>query len=205
MADTTYYGIPLPTVGADFDTWGGKDITLHETWDGALASPTNTIKGRNNSGTGPHENLTPAEVSTMLPVMVGDAGSGGTKGLVPAPPSGSAANRRFLSADGTWKQTQGVYAWARVNGSTGALISGNNVTSSARDSLGSYRIVMTTAAPNANYGVNATVRNTNFMFATEDEGFARTTTQVRVRTMEVLVTPAASIKDCEEITISVYA
>lgn len=34
--------------------------------------------------------------------FVGDSGSGGTAGLVPAPPSGSAAAGKFLSADGTF-------------------------------------------------------------------------------------------------------
>ena len=37
-----------------------------------------------------------------LPVMVGDSGSGGTKGAVPAPGSGDAAAGKFLKADGTW-------------------------------------------------------------------------------------------------------
>lgn len=37
-----------------------------------------------------------------VPNMVGDSGSGGTAGLVPAPPSGSAAAGDFLSASGTW-------------------------------------------------------------------------------------------------------
>jgi hypothetical protein len=34
--------------------------------------------------------------------MVGDTGSGGQDGLVPAPPAGSAAAGNFLKADGTW-------------------------------------------------------------------------------------------------------
>jgi hypothetical protein len=37
-----------------------------------------------------------------LPVMVGDSGSGGTKGAVPAPPAGAAAAGKFLKADGTF-------------------------------------------------------------------------------------------------------
>src|SRR5579859_5760819 len=37
-----------------------------------------------------------------VPVMVGDSGSGGTAGLVPAAPSGSAAAGKFLKADGTF-------------------------------------------------------------------------------------------------------
>lgn len=37
-----------------------------------------------------------------LPVMVGDSGSGGTKGAVPAPAAGDAAAGYFLKADATW-------------------------------------------------------------------------------------------------------
>src|SRR5258706_6225018 len=35
--------------------------------------------------------------------FVGDSGSGGAAGLVPAPPAGSAAASKFLSANGTWQ------------------------------------------------------------------------------------------------------
>jgi hypothetical protein len=36
------------------------------------------------------------------PVMVGDSGSGGLAGNVPAPAAGDAAAGKFLKADGTW-------------------------------------------------------------------------------------------------------
>lgn len=45
---------------------------------------------------------TPTQVTADLIAMVGDSGSGGTKGLVPAPASGDAAAGKFLKADGTW-------------------------------------------------------------------------------------------------------
>jgi hypothetical protein len=40
--------------------------------------------------------------SCYTPDMVGDAGTGGADGLVPAPGAGSAAAGKFLKADGTW-------------------------------------------------------------------------------------------------------
>ncbi len=43
-----------------------------------------------------------ANVTKAISVMVGDSGSGGVKGLVPAPAAGDAAASRFLKADGTW-------------------------------------------------------------------------------------------------------
>lgn len=44
----------------------------------------------------------PTQVTADLIAMVGDSGSGGTKGLVPAPSAGDAAASKFLKADGTW-------------------------------------------------------------------------------------------------------
>lgn len=41
-------------------------------------------------------------------VMVGDSGSGGTKGLAPAPPAGSAAAGKYLAADGTFSVPPGT-------------------------------------------------------------------------------------------------
>ena len=49
------------------------------------------------------DNGTPQQrVTAYDPVMVGDTGSGGQAGNVPAPPAGSAAAHQFLRADGTW-------------------------------------------------------------------------------------------------------
>lgn len=45
---------------------------------------------------------TPTQVTADLIAMIGDSGSGGTKGLVPAPASGTAAAGKYLKADGTW-------------------------------------------------------------------------------------------------------
>lgn len=48
-----------------------------------------------------------AAQTALLPAVVGDSGSGGTKGLVPAPASGDAAAGKFLKADGTWTAPSG--------------------------------------------------------------------------------------------------
>lgn len=63
---------------------------------------TATIKGRTTAGTGDPEDLTGAQATALLNNVVGDSGSGGTKGLVPAPGTGDAAARKFLLADATW-------------------------------------------------------------------------------------------------------
>jgi hypothetical protein len=46
--------------------------------------------------------LNAATSTSYLNNFVGDSGSGGTKGLVPAPAAGDAAAFKFLKADGTW-------------------------------------------------------------------------------------------------------
>lgn len=64
---------------------------------------TATFKGRNTAGTGDPEDLTVTQATALLNNFVGDSGSGGTKGLVPAPAAGDAAADKFLKADGTWE------------------------------------------------------------------------------------------------------
>lgn len=62
-----------------------------------------TIKGRAaGGGTGDPQDLTAAQATAILDNFIGDSGSGGTKGLVPAPAAGDAAAAKFLKADGTW-------------------------------------------------------------------------------------------------------
>lgn len=63
---------------------------------------TQTIKGRTTAGTGVPEDLTASQATAILNAFVGDSGSGGTKGLVPAPAAGDAAAGKYLGADGLW-------------------------------------------------------------------------------------------------------
>lgn len=59
-----------------------------------------TFKGRKTASTGDPEDLTATEATAELNAFVGDTGTGGTKGLVPAPAAGDAA--KFLKGDGAW-------------------------------------------------------------------------------------------------------
>lgn len=63
---------------------------------------TDTFKGNVSGSTAAPSDLTATQVTAALNTMVGDSGSGGTKGLVPAPGAGDAAAAKFLKADGTW-------------------------------------------------------------------------------------------------------
>lgn len=65
--------------------------------------PAYTIKGNNTGSTADADDLTGTEATALLDEFVGDSGSGGVKGLVPAPAAGDAAAEKFLHADGTFK------------------------------------------------------------------------------------------------------
>lgn len=60
-----------------------------------------------NDATSSWLNRTPTDVTALLDAVTGDTGSGGVKGLVPAPGSGDAAAGKFLSAGGTWEIPDG--------------------------------------------------------------------------------------------------
>jgi len=70
--------------------------------------------------------LVPAD----LPTMVGDSGSGGAKGAVPAPGAGDTAAGKFLKADGTWAVPtgSGTVTSVGLSGPSEFSISGSPVT-----------------------------------------------------------------------------
>lgn len=61
-----------------------------------------TFKGNNTGGSADPADLTATQATAELNAMVGDSGSGGTKGLAPAPGAGDAAAGKFLNAGGTY-------------------------------------------------------------------------------------------------------
>jgi hypothetical protein len=93
-----------------------------------------TIKGRAvGAGTGDPTDLTATQATAILDNLVGDSGSGGTKGLAPAPGSGDAAAGKFLKADATWAAPSGSGAspWSLISTVTLSGASSHNVTSLA--------------------------------------------------------------------------
>lgn len=67
-----------------------------------------THKGNNTGSTADPLDLTATQLTAELNAVVGDSGSGGTKGLVPAPGIGAAAANKFLSAAGDFAAIPGV-------------------------------------------------------------------------------------------------
>jgi hypothetical protein len=99
---------------------GGGDLSVDRTL--SLASmPANSLKGNNGASTAVPSDLTAAQAAAMLPAMLGDSGSGGAKGLVPAPAAGDAAAGKFLKANGTWAVPAGGGGGGSVGGSSGQL------------------------------------------------------------------------------------
>src|SRR5688572_5078796 len=107
MADATILDLPVDTSPS------GTDVI-------------ETVK--DPAGTPSSQQVSFANVTKAISVMVGDSGSGGTKGLVPAPGAGDAAAGKFLKADGTFAVPSGTGAETGANsditsmdGLTGAL------------------------------------------------------------------------------------
>lgn len=102
----------------------------------AVALAANQFLARSSAGDAAAKSITDAGFSmvaaadaaaqtALLSNVVGDSGSGGTKGLVPAPASGDAAAGKFLKADGTWAAPSagGLIATGSVNLGGAAAIS----------------------------------------------------------------------------------
>lgn len=126
---------------------------------------TATFKGRTTAGTGSPEDLSVGQATALLNVMVGDTGSGGTKGLVPAPAAGDAA--KFLRGDGTWvanaSGTVTVVSIVTANGFAGTvandsttpaitlttsitgILQGNGTAISAATTTGTGNVVLATS------------------------------------------------------------
>lgn len=113
---------------------------------------TATFKGRTTASTGNVEDLTATQATALLNNVVGDSGSGGTKGLVPAPASGDAASGKYLNANGNWatppvSQTLPgyLYGLGLANNATDAVNDIDIATGAAADD-GATPVLMTLAS-----------------------------------------------------------
>lgn len=95
---------------ASVDDSGNLDIqgniAVTGTVDGVDVAGLSTTVTTHTGAASPHSGhatLSGGKVPVSeLPALVGDSGSGGTAGIVPAPAAGDAAAGKYLDADGTW-------------------------------------------------------------------------------------------------------
>jgi hypothetical protein len=89
-------------VGTTLFTFAGIAVALSGLSDASISSAANGDFLQYQTSDNKWHNRTPTQATANLVAVVGDTGSGGTKGLVPAPAAGDAAAGKFLKADGTF-------------------------------------------------------------------------------------------------------
>lgn len=133
---------------------------------------TQTIKGRTTAGSGAPEDLTATQATAILDPFTGDSGSGGVKGLVPAPASGDAAAGKVLTAAGSWGYD--VDCKGTFNGTTGATLGTARNITCTRNGTGDYTFTIPTQA-NAFYTILICVQPSSSWIKWKVDGTPTTT------------------------------
>jgi hypothetical protein len=125
-------------------TLGGTDSNVQ-----LSASPANNSFITYDSALGYWKDATASASTALLDVFTGDSGSGGAKGLVPAPAAGDAAAEKFLKANGSWSAVTS----ALVNPMTtlGDLIVGGALGVPTRLGIGASGTVLVSNGSTASY------------------------------------------------------
>lgn len=138
------------------------------TFTGTVTTPALNLSGATASlpiVTDASKNLVSLSYSSFtanLSTFVGDSGSGGTKGLVPAPAAGDAAAGKFLSAAGTFSVPTG----SGISGSWSST--GNVVTTNGTNAAADSGTTLASLAPKANPTFTGTVITGNSLHAADD-------------------------------------
>lgn len=102
------------------------------------------------------------------------------------------SNARDLARLGNSDKQRLVRAFGYINGSTGALVAGFGLTA-ARSATGTYTVTLSSAAPDTNYTVLVTARQTANLAIDEQSGTARTTTVIPLRGRNTSTASAADV------------
>ena len=176
-------------------TLGGSTFSLTDMAE-------STIKGRAvSSGTGAPINLTATQATAILNAMVGDSGSGGTKGLVPAPAAGDAT--KVLTGAGTFVgYAVTAYGYGLSSGSTMSFGAAKGITSFSKSSNGKWILTLSSAEADTNWVANIMpVYSGSVLIASEDPGIVtKSTTQVGIQ----FRTAGNTLQDPAGVNISVF-
>lgn len=147
----------------------------------------NSILGNNTGSPATPIALTGTQTTALLTAFVGDTGTGGAKGLVPAPAAGDAAALKVLGAGGTWVTRSA--AWGSITGTLSAQsdlqsaldlkagLSTNTFTGLQTHDLGTGALpTIITATSSARFANADSTSNT-----IEAVSFAATSLQIRCR------------------------
>lgn len=100
IAAAKLVGSDIATVGTiTSGVWNGTAVGAQY---GGTGLNTSASTGYPSLSSGTWSVVSATTLTAALNAVVGDSGSGGTKGLVPAPAAGDAAASKYLKADGTW-------------------------------------------------------------------------------------------------------
>lgn len=157
----------------------GNNVTVSVATNGIDFEKLQTVStaifaGRITAGTGDIEELTATQATSLLNAFTGDSGSGGLKGLVPAPSSGDAG--KYLDGDGTFTTTN--TAFNKNFGTTAGTVLEGNTSPSGIGAVPTSRIL--TAGVGLSGGGNLTVDRTFDMANTAVSAGSYTSTNLTV-------------------------
>lgn len=173
-------------------TLSGSDFRLSDMTAG-------TFKGRaSGAGTGAPTDLTATQATAILNPVVGDSGSGGTKGLVPAPAAGDAALGKYLDAAGTFSNPRGKFCVFVGQGSNGSCTVplDNGMSAATRTAKGNYTVTFDVTEPDTYYGVVVTTGQQNVVAS-----YAKSTAAVTLWLQNGNGTVGSSPQDPSDVTV----
>lgn len=119
--------------------------------------------------------------------FVGDSGSGGVSGLVPAPAAGDASAGKFLKADGTWAVAGGGLSLVSYNKDNGSVTTAASATSDIILANGTGTVTLTKTSIKVEFGVNVDMNNgsesTRGLFQLLVDGVVRDGADIRALTI----------------------